>query len=443
MHKEELSRAIEASIRDKTHATARMFARSHTSLFGEAEDFDLHASMGHIYNVMQLFPEKQPSAESLGQYRDEIISALRGLYGLTQFREMVFDWVFHHIVMCRAKSSEDSPPPAHDFFNVHFQFLLDMEEKHDEADSFPPLSWDLAEEFVSMIPLRMTNSVYRDYLRDSLRLLAMSEGIQPLRYRMREWENMYGMITNAELPECCTAFKQALDEYWQTDFPTDDIEHIRTHLENIDILDKKMQKSAADLFVLLDAVDAALIMVKFANREDMAEMQAWIGKDVEAQDDAVTEALDALDTNSAREESLHDMAMASEAEADELENWIQFNDLYYDAGLLHYGFTPITYSDPAELPALGDDETDAALLKSIEEAIGFVDACVAGQPSRRKRYLRQYCRRNIPLPYPDIMEGYENYFIDTYERLDDFNKLVMVACADFFEVMVSARYDEV
>ena len=425
MTQEALADAIQGSIRDKTHATARMFARSHTNL--SDNDFEIHPSMDHIYQDMLAFPKSPPPSETLEQYREDIILALRNYYGLAQYHGMVFDWAFHHIILCRAANSQGVPPQAGALFDAHVRFLFHIGEKHSDKKTFPPLAWGLAGEFAPMIPLRMTRSVYNDYLRASFHMMAMSkEGPPSILYRITEWENLRNMLVNTKLPDACMDIKRLLDDYWQTDFPLDNLDDIRRQMNKLDEAGEQLKLISASLFILLDTVDAALIMQKFGTDEDMDDLRAWIGKDPAAQDDAIAEALDALDAAADREEALHGM------EDNALKKWTVLNELYYDAGPLHYRLVPLAISS----------DTEQSVNKIIEDAIGIVDVCADGQPNRRKRYLRQYFMRNMPLPYNDVMKGYRDYFIGTYERLDDFNKTLTATCAEFFEITVSSRYGQ-
>jgi hypothetical protein len=49
--------------------------------------------------------------------------------------------------------------------------------------------------------------------------------------------------------------------------------------------------------------------------------------------------------------------------------------------------------------------------------------------------------RHLPFAHKDGLKAYERYFVDTYEKLDEMNKIVMAFYVEYFQAVKLARHE--
>ena len=389
----------------KVFATARIFARTDSDL----TDIRFNPSeFEHIHKCLVDFSEKQVPAETLKQYRQELVDAIRGLYRVTQYFGLVYDWSFHHVMMHRAHKLEDKPLEAYTVYRGHIESIYKAVEAVAPEGEKLDYTWGLIDEFMPMIPLRITKEVYHDYIRKSFNISAGVHGVEAIRAKFNEWKNLKEMLAPnpAALPGCCMSFKQELDKLWNAEIDTESSDEIRGQAEEIEAVESRLRELIAATFTLLDGVCAAIIMREYGKESDFEEFRNWLGKDIQDQEAAIQEALEEVEAS-------------DKSEQDEY-----LTELFYESGLEYFSF-----------PDLDSDV-------SAEDALKLIDECTDSLSSGRKRYIRQYCMRGMPFFEIEDLEGYEQYFVKTYEALDDFNKLLMMVCVEYFDITLSDRYEE-
>ena len=389
----------------KVFATARIFARTNTDLM---EPTFSPSEFEHIHKYLADFPENKVPTETLKQYRQELIEAIGGLYRITQYFGLVYDWSFHHVMMHRAHQLKEAPLDAYTVFRGHMESIYKAVEAVAPEGEKLNFTWGLIDEFVPMIPLRLTKEVYHDYIRKSFNILTNLHGEGVIGVKFSEWKNLNEMLAPnpAVLPACCIGFKQELDGFWNAEINTENADEIRIQAEGLEAFESKLRELIAAAFTLLDGVCAAIIMQEYGKESDFAEYRSWLGKDIQDQEEAIHKALE-------------------EVEASDKNGQDEYlNELFYESGLEYFNFPDLDFEI------------------SVEDALRLIDGCTNDLPTRKKRYIRQYCIRSMPFFDIKELEGYEQYFIKTYEALDDFNKLFMMVCVEYFDITVSERYRE-
>jgi hypothetical protein len=91
--------------------------------------------------------------------------------------------------------------------------------------------------------------------------------------------------------------------------------------------------------------------------------------------------------------------------------WFRIDDIYFKNMFDYYRFLP----DADE----NDEDDFPALMSELRK---YMDESVKNLSGRRKRFLRQHFMRYFPYPYD--FEKYEQYFMDTYESLDEATRRV-------------------
>jgi len=425
--------ALQADIQVKVNAAARIFARTHADL-NDPLSKEL-SPLNHIREDLLSFSEKPITHETLLHHRDEVIGAIQGYYRLARYFGVVYEWVFNNSVLHKAHNTRGGSIAPVTFYNLHLDFLLKTKEENG-LDIEP-----LIDEFVPCIPLRMTGAAYADYLRSTLNMIFDIAGISAIGAFLQDREALQMLITpgSQELPSCCAVLKEEMDEIWQTDFTEHDLEYNLEYLSKFAPIEERLQNFLAMLFTLLDGVDSVSIVVKYGNEQDMEELRSWVGKSVEELDQAVLEAMQAM-----AKLDIAENVDINQVEPDNpiVQEWTALTTLFNATGM-DYFHLPGAGTHDKILDDLDGTLRAEAINDLISRAIKQAEECVVGLSSRRKRFVRQYIMRGLPFPAKDdILKDYKSYFIETYTALDEFNKLVMINRAEYFQMTVAERYQK-
>ncbi|MCL2399182.1 MAG: hypothetical protein FWC91_05470 [Defluviitaleaceae bacterium] len=400
----------------KVQATIQLFARTYSELPIKDFDLDILSSLSPIHDRLVNFIENPISVEELKNFREILIDEIKGMHTITQFFGLVFDWNFHHLLLYRANDTPIDIPGARDFYDYFDRFVNELEKETGEKD----LAYSLKQEFISLIPLRMTTQAYHDAILASLQKIdSYDREHDTLKRLLANWKKLSSMINDShiKLPASCMVIKQELDKYWQMD-TNDDVEKLKEYMDILSNFDDKIEVAVTTILLLFDAVSAALILQQYGDENSIADLKLWIEKDSETLEAAINKSLGAL------VDMLHEDETPNYDEYEESE----LDKLFYDSGLEYFG-----------LPSV--DENDYNDDNIFDEAIAILTNCVEGLSSRRKRYLRQHFMKNLPF-WGDLEKDYKQYFIKSFESLDDFNKKFMLTCSEFFETATSMRYTD-
>lgn len=406
----------------KVQATSIIFARTYSRLPIKNIENNSLSSLVPIQESLLNFTENPLSVEEYKNYKEVLMNEIKGLSKLNHFFGLVFDWVFHHFLLSKANKTEGSPPKSYDVITHHKEFIGEVEERTGQKG----LSLKLKEQFFPYIPLRMTTQVFNDSIRISLQKLADNDS-SFTEFILQDWKIIQDLIgdSSTKLPTCCMDLKQELDKYWTTDMSQDDMDTVREYLEQLDTIEGKIKDIAEAFFVLFDGITSALILLQYGDENSIEGIKPWLERDSEALETAIDEILD----------KIYDLEENPE-ESDELgedEEKSELAKLFYESGLDYYIYSGIGMGSSDEDEIIDED-------KIIDEAIATLTNCVEGLSSRKKRFIRQHCMKNLPFWGDVTQRDYEQYFTKTYESLDNFNKTLMTCYLEFYETVTLAHY---
>jgi len=433
MPNETFMQALQVDIQAKAHAAARIFARTHADLNNPLFDSTELSPLNHIREDLLSFADNPVALETLQRFREEIIKAIQGYYRLARYFGVAYEWVFHNSMLYKAHHTKGGSIAPVAFYNIHLEFLLKMKEDNG-ADIET-----LIDEFVPCIPLRMTGAAYADYLRSSLNAVFDVAGMNAIGDFLQDRENLQLLITPGShgVPECCATLKQEIDDIWQKDFVDQDSSDSVEYLEKFAPIEQRVQDYLGMIFTLLDGIDSAFIVLEYGSEDDMEEIRSWLGKSMDEIDRAVLESVEALSKSVFDEDvDVNELDFNNPT----IQAWSALTSLFNETGM-DYFHLPDRDAYDNVLDLLDDKGKKDAVKDLIKQAIEQAEKCVVGLSSRRKRFLRQYIMRGLIFPAKgDTLKEYQKYFVDTYTTLDEFNKMVMINRAEYFQMLVAERY---
>jgi hypothetical protein len=323
----------------------------------------------------------------LADYRREITEAVRELFTLNIYADVARDWTLHGgLLNVAATTKFDGMPDGEDVFQSLLQAILDIGK--DDADA----TVTNVQQSLAYIPLRMATLKYKGYVSDAFKSMKLPISAGDANDFCRFFNPAAYLSGDGWL----AGLKAPLDEVWARDCTVFDTEIVKDCLEKINALRGEITNTLDCLFVLLDCVNAALISVKCGEYPD----DETRGLTDEQLDRAIDKAMGEIVYGPAAENRPDDAVFR------------EIHGLFYETGLDHF-----TVLEKRDVNAPGD------VNGFLAEFLPMLDIPEAA--ANRRRFLRQHRMSYLQYPYP--IEQYKQYFIDTYNALDDANRMYMAA----------------
>lgn len=352
--------------------------------------------------------EKQARRELLTDFRHQIIKAFRRLNTLRAYLHLADDWVKQSVLLMAANEA----PPQRSGNDLFYRHLDSLTGKNDTLDM------ETLSMCMSYIPLRMTTARYSDYVKAAFRHMHQNvRGEHP-----DDFKQLFNPMDELKNGTGYQSLKQTLDDVWLSDLDKHEIEEKQVARARVDETREKLVQAFGQLCTLFDTVNALYIVNccdgSLAEKIPDALSFKEARPSEEQLDEAVHKAVDAIKygplENVFEEMYGHDPVRIPETLHPLYDTWSRVHMLFYESGL--------DYFTIPRVKSVSDDGEDT-LYAFIAEILPYMEERVSALPVKRKRFLRQHFLKYLPYPYD--LDAYKQYFLDTYESLDNTSRALM------------------
>jgi hypothetical protein len=384
--------SIAADLRAKGRASSLILLQTVKELTGKQENAPpyfiarFEKSIDDVKAVAE--GHSSVSEDTLAGYREEVTEAIKELFTFKLYVDIVRDWAMHGSLLYVAANGKLSKMPGSEEL---FQSMLDAILNIGKGEGETTVS--AMQITLAFIPLRMASLKYKGYISDALK--SMNLTIDPS--YADGFDRFFNPGAYISKTGWLADIKKPLDEIWEMDCTAINPGLFKECVVTVSGLRQEITKALDCFCALLDGLNASLICMKSGTE--------YAGEDMRKLTDA--------ELDSAIDKEMKKIVYGPESEElPEDPLFKEIHDLFYETGL--------DYFHALVKPEDGQTSDWEGFLAAF---LPRLDA--PGLAPNRRRFLRQHLMSILNYPYP--VESYKKYFIETYNALDEANRMYMIA----------------